>query len=1779
MTASQPTTRGAALVMALVILMALMLLGLPFLFSQSVGMSGTRSFAHRQLTAAGLSTAEATGIGAAAVAVAPHFKANQNEAFSSIGLTLKDVLKVDVVQGPDGNNRTALDLDSGALAQLGLCAPGRTDQPTVGITIEDEAGKLDVNCLTVAGWHHLLRAVGIGDWDDDDVLDDEDGSHIWPLHRTETPESFSDDADHYGELARKLAELRLFLPGSRITRLEQLLLAGNTRALSQGRYSRSFRNHLTVTELERLRPFLTLHNPGQGREGQTDLGTVMGSIVHTRDAFQYTDILIDGRLHNVLGLGSLVVNPAMRSARGDPRLASVTFRQGQHRQDLSGTIFSAKDGSGQFHQPALGTALSLVLPAALNVHQMPREIRLIYGPEDDKTGESGGFAHPTTEVRTLSALASLQARGLKSGETRTLLSYVDPLSTYFVRYDKNDDPILGYHIEFPPLGISSMGTVTIETGASMTDRSRRPTASGFRRVVAQAIRQERVQEVRWLTQGQEFALLSQRLGSQLDTWPNPARRLITDPGVPLSMPDDPDLSQGGSAKSPTGFRPLTQPNLATGMVDWARPPGKRAIPLSHLQPDFVLPMGGVDPRAQSDLITDALETPKLSDQDIAPDGVHFAKEVLFPAIKMLGPEQPRGARTPNPVVNPAGPNAAPAAPATAPEVSARQISFWLKPDEDWKSGAPVVLFEARMPKGNAGRKVDGSDGDAELQNHLSLAFDRDKKLLVLSLASPVIEYLEDSQTQVPVDDVQTTGIDERSLGSQGTGQMAPLASRVGRPENLAKVSQLLKPNRIATLYKVPDREGKPYFRKDQWYHVQVALGGTRPGSHAIILDGIVGRDAQRHPSHTLSDHGDHVTLPGLPLSAPLTAVAVESDHTPIIPASNSITVTPIANLELTAEDLFPARGILRVDDEYISYERVQGNTFTGCVRGYRQNTDTSAHRDNPYTPVIPPRWPKVQGHRAEALVTPGGFRFQVSSARMYRGGAKLVETLPSGDPASPSTSGGPPGNPHPWTIWAQIDPDASPCEPDPSLPVNPDMRILDLTLAANRRLPLRAAGPTSGVADQFPQRGILLIQGGGGAPQYLYFERAGSTLTNLELVRPWQLHPPLEREDPRYPLFTRFRFHRLSPPRVFLLSIESTGCDAFEAGRYRELSSGDCEWIETYVGYDDAGVPIGLPARTAHHRRWLVQVTDGSTDRVEWLAYHQIARRDAGSPAYFVNWSGWGPNSRGRQRTDWAGKPGSLLSQTTAFPAGAALIPVQQWFGAPAHLLATGDVLTVIPRATPSTADQPGQPGRAFQTIIRYAARDGYDTEGTQIGEKSIDCKNEYFTFHVPTGKEHPWIDQPDLYDWLCGPCWTGRDLTGTNQWNLSSLFGVCQNSWFDHLPRFDLWKEGFTGSGSTGARVAFGGPDTGRGSTFTPVGMWIDGVCASPLPDSGMGRTAQMVLPTSLTDITISTALAISLSQHRLLSIDGEVFALTKGNTRDTRAPIGQGLLDLETTPVVHQIAEKPPGEPDDRKPLPTYLVLPIGPVTQFSTPPPKPDADKAVSGQYYIFTENELRAPKALICDKNGTPGVHELIELVGPIRIIDPRPGVAPIHAYFHSPWVHGLYNTPQAGIGPNQVVIGWWPRFAPSLPRQATPQHLRSRTYPWIGFPLRLFDCSFDSKLFGKAAIAQIEVPEAIDPLFALEARAMATGVDWTVPPVVGLNQGVNDRSLTAAFEHGQFNDKTVDGAELRVFWRYEANISGQLTDIAAAANRVPPLVGPTRLRCLAPAKVLATETNR
>jgi hypothetical protein len=233
-----------------------------------------------------------------------------------------------------------------------------------------------------------------------------------------------------------------------------------------------------------------------------------------------------------------------------------------------------------------------------------------------------------------------------------------------------------------------------------------------------------------------------------------------------------------------------------------------------------------------------------------------------------------------------------------------------------------------------------------------------------------------------------------------------------------------------------------------------------------------------------------------------------------------------------------------------------------------------------------------------------------------------------------------------------------------------------------------------------------------------------------------------------------------------------------------------------------------------------------------------------------------------------------------------------------------------------------------------------------------------------------------------------------------------------------------------------------------------------------------------------------------------------------------------------------------------------------------------------------------------------------------------------------WLRGLYNTDATHNWPDQgtlkpLVIGWWPRFPssyPSLlggsggPGALSPQHLRCRFYPWIGFPMNLHGIRFDNTLAGVPQILFDPTLPANDvlitktsglsgslPNLQMEVRAMAGSINGlsTVPGAIGdtgasgysdwssimavtpnLTPGTTPTWLTidnlfkwnSPLNVGPELASPTTGVEVRVTFRYTGHTSNDLSDIARAANRAP-LISGFKLRAHAPVTTLAVESAR
>ncbi|MBA3686789.1 MAG: hypothetical protein H0W72_16315, partial [Planctomycetes bacterium] len=159
---------GAALIIALVLLVALALLGLPFLFSQSASLSGSRSLARSQAVAIGRDAAETLGIEAQASAIGAHFLVGGTQARHNLPEDLATYFTSAIIPTSGGNGWWL------PLSTLGYNPTPAENATLIGTVISDEYAKLDPNHLDARGWTRLFNAIGINDWDDDDVIDSDD---------------------------------------------------------------------------------------------------------------------------------------------------------------------------------------------------------------------------------------------------------------------------------------------------------------------------------------------------------------------------------------------------------------------------------------------------------------------------------------------------------------------------------------------------------------------------------------------------------------------------------------------------------------------------------------------------------------------------------------------------------------------------------------------------------------------------------------------------------------------------------------------------------------------------------------------------------------------------------------------------------------------------------------------------------------------------------------------------------------------------------------------------------------------------------------------------------------------------------------------------------------------------------------------------------------------------------------------------------------------------------------------------------------------------------------------------------------------------------------------------------------------------------------------------------------------------------------------------------------------------------------------------------------------
>ncbi len=1816
---------GAALIIALVILAALMLLGLPFIFSQSGALAGTRSFARGQTAQVGMGAAENSGIGLAGNASARHLLAGvsvgltKDQEWSRIDWDLDTLYAAGVGSvNPirwsyfDGR-RYQIDWLSTPLASAAPL-PDQLRRDLLGLTIEDEGGKLDPNHLDAAGWQRLLAAPTVGIADPNDPA----------------------DHDTYGQLAKALANLRFTLPGGRITDLDQLLAAVP---------SGTGRQHLTKAELAHVRPHLTLSSLAQARAGLIDLGTVVlvdappltATVVPYLDSVAPSKQLAFPVTPDLIGAGTVLVSQVGTATAQPSRLTSG---------DLASNITVTAPNTVVLTPLAANAALAIEAPPAVNIHEattttlatlrlvpisMPAltmplpamaldtvgtlhsviaqvDARAGTGPQlsafdlldpladydeittgtlsqstigdgvtpaNDTDGtplvvqgaiylhvQGADFArvprtgyarvHGTYAGSHLPAIGGNPATPAQTGPDEFISYSLSPttaaatdltdvsivalrpgvaaVSTNF-RVEPGNPPVITFispH-EQAPVAIASAGVVTIDSSATVTDAQGKPDAKRGRRIVAQAVPQEAPLETRWTTQSQIQALLASRQGSLMTSFPVAVQRVT-------------DLTTSDVAIAPTG-------ELQTSVG----PPVVGEDQLTGLKPAILPAPHG----SQLDLLWSRTFAGTTNNPSVNA----FWQNGLSPGLPAKNPLQtldhvmsPEGLRMgigdsalayPNPLgTNGFIPFGNEPSSGSVSTVAPFHFAIWIKPTIPL-SGV-VTVFDLRMPAASAGLPLFVAPFDApvadfpsrpsiDVQNRVSLRYLADLKQFSLLVNNGAIEHTTDHGPKILADDFTEPFYDPQS-----------------GPTSASADAQALAPGRGNQTIKLRYAMGANGLQPNVWHLVQGVICGNLPGGMALMVDGVVGREAILESPVDLSAMGDHITLPSMRLLTALplkTTAAVQSNAKNALLAGDidldacTSALTPSGGLDhggAAVHDLLPARGMIRIGQEFISYSGMtvaaDRATLHHCLRARRQNTDGDGMGGAPLTDP----WPVTQAHAVGDLVVPGGYRISPPAGpprQLYRGGCALsVGTLAKNSTATPPI-------------------------PFPQGPAASNYQLLAQVDGAANDTVVSLVAPTATLTARgsqlpnWPGRGVIWVDATNGNPQYLFYNALTLSGDGTSGVFSG-LHRLAIGGTPAGTPAQPFALSNINAFTILLVSLEVTG-DPTEAGRYKP--NGEC----LFQLYDPAG--------------------DG---RAEWITYTDTVfitpdLLDPSVPApatgvgFFIDrYNGFKydvtnptatTSSRGRERTR---NPDSAQPPLpTDFAAGTLVLPVQTEINTAGSLITTGDILTIAPR-------QPTPASKPLQVCVRYAPADGFSGTADSV----VDTHNHYFAFTttLPDGNTWNCNTTATAFDLLCWPCWNSElDLSpylpvgGDN-----TLLPLTQMPWAKSL------QTGFATPGD--ARVYFGVLDDRAYPTDAQFPGLID------MPQSGPMPPIRMLTSTSvpgtiwltktdsisqLNGIKINYPNATFPQKHGLVMIGDEVFAFERIDNPPVAIPpatqdlpqmtaklIGRSLLGSKA--VDHSLYEK-------------MVFLPIGPVTELATPMPI-----GATGHVTFRLNDRIDAPAFLICSPDG-----QEMELVALPQMVT-------------APWLRGMYGTmphnwPTSAGTP--LVIAWWPRYPSAFPHPTgltalgllpdlQSSLLRSRSYAWASFPVRFHDTYFiDADPF------TIDFPpRPPNSNVTISYAAMSNGMAWDFSTFKSPYAGTPSAN-TIPISSGQLFSATpftsgghpspVDGAEIRVIWQYATppyigtDAVAFLEQAAANANQAP-MFGSAKVVVRAPSKVLA-----
>jgi hypothetical protein len=1852
---------GAALIIAIVILAGLLILGLPFLFTQSGSLSGTRSYAHDNLASVGQSTAQNMGIAIAVKTVQGHWLSTEETPPNNFNKTRNELKALEVndwtslreplqaINPTSGvkfldTNRIQLDTRQHTYEYT---AP---NPAIIGITIEDESGKLNPNYLDQKAWKELLDAVGIKDW-----------------------QNISTSGVGYGSLTVALAGLRYTLPGKRITQFIQLRLAQPVIPPLQTPAPNPLpvlRGPLTDAELALLKPHLTLHTLGTGGGGQIDIGTVID--VHPDGLYRRAaldseppgNVLSFPVPRNMVGVGSTLILGTQNGDVSVPALSAqqvdigdsvkvdvpptvnihtatsiarrVLFKMGEaipndgktsfslppspakftglhsiqsSETDFFGNKINGLDAAQPLHHLFLGSEATVLPSQQGDPGISPTTIGVSQDASNKPLLESG-----VTLIRISgSARAEFpgsgyaQLIGKKSGtnEQVTELIYYNsslPLSSsdaqaiapsilVNVRRGRiKPDGTLPGPFEFfadtlkikpiiprdlPPLSIRSQGVVAIESSATVLDRADKIAASEQHRAIAQALPQEAVLEERFEKQAQFHNLIAQRHGSLLTSFPKPYPRINDLYPDDQDNEDVPDIDLTDSKEAP-GLKPAPMRSLLT---------------TSHLNHDWTLPFSGQKGTAIS-------AQDYTAESDITPEGVRLKDGIEF---SQTTPGKGLVANA----VNPSTAN-------QLVQIDSRQFSLWVRPDDNWKN-RQIALLDMRVPINNAGEYLSGAqkeegsqDGrDAAIKNLISanrfcLRYNGETRELILEINPGTIPHISDYGPLIPrcfygkdTDFEKIVNVAKAPYPS-----INPECLGVGGVKKMATAPVV--PQSIQIRYYVGD-DG---MNAGQWYLIQAAFTNNTPDGMSIMVDGLIGRDITQMPSDAnpgpMKLPGDHVAIPNLRLatneleSLPDAKLGAESFYLPKIELTgwgrdenDNLVIGKAA-----VSKILPQRGVIRINNEYISYQSLDSTsgTLENCVRGRRQQTNAELPLNNSIN------WNnlhKIETHKINSPVFPGGFAIKNigvpgNTLPLYRGGWKLAYPMPDGDPD--------PNNFYQvWGATAQ------------------EYNVGETSLLLN-------AGFL-----EFPRRGYVAVESyGAGNKLYYkeyYFDSVSGDSAKVRMtIYTWGEVTNTTTGEKSFEWISGLTEPIPANRKVILMSQEIIGdpklnpadkryyaptnglVQLYDARGGNAKNRGRCEWIS----YSEIRSDTKYPEIKNENNKRFSFITNISSE----LVSGNLVMR----PGFWFN-ATTRNGARGAQRTAFAGydfkEPDKY--QFPVEPDNAArVIPVQTQIDL-AYLLEAGDVVTLMPSEL-SKGQKP------IQMCVRFSADDGFPERKTTT-EVSWDTTNHYFAFTEAIPDE--WNPSNKPFHLLCWPCWTAvtdlspvpganylqQVMNGSLPWinNYGIDYGINDSTRMLHMGQEILVNSATGAVTFKGSKATFDALHAGTqpgSDILQKKPVRVKTYRKRPDKPNPLNPDAWEDISTGFDALDLSKELLLESTEsiftppYGLVTIGGEVFAYKNDlPAQSTQAKIiARGLLGSVRKPHVGDEI---------------IMHLPLGPVDEIRNA-----LNENLQGEV-LFAGQSIDAPAVLLVSRDGKK--REIVTF--------PNGHTAP--------WLRGLYNTtpvawkarPTDGsiINDAPIAIGWWPRYPPALPRDTLSQRgdiraalLRCRSYAWANFPFRFHQTYFKGDEPSTLTILDNPMIEGQPPkdysMFDFYAFALRGGLSWDnwdgvkihFTQAIGNSEpfDISDVFQSAQFHYAdlieyennatknsrshfnaQGNNKKnafVDGVDVRVIWTYnqppiktEDAPSDWLRNAARNANHAPK-IGPTIIRGRAPSTVLSVE---